>query len=169
MGDFMEEATVYADEVRVASWNENKDGIFVRFELEESETHPFKHEQGQRFMMVCTRIGNDEQPDPNKPAKFDHRAAYQDKDYGEQAVTRAGILCKTRSFWDYITNLGPMHRDDPSYGRPVNEEGAARYLRNFCGIESRTELASNLQAREWFLMLEQQVHETIGQTAEPRG
>ena len=158
----LEQATVYAGEVRVAAWNENKDGIFVRLELETSDVHPFKHEQGQRFMMVCTRIGNDEQPDPNKPAKFDHTAADQDKDYGQQAVTRAGQMCKDQAFWDYITNtISPNEWQK-------NEEGAAIYLRNFCGIESRTELISDIRAREWFLTLEREYREATGQTAEPR-
>ena len=174
MPDNTEKATVYKGEARVAAWNKNEKGVFVRFELDPSEYHPFDGEQGQRFMLVAVRIGNDELPCDNPPFEKPTEAPplskakqrYAEADEGKQAVVRACAKCKDERFqeWFYKRTYG---EDDP--GGPFKESGVKYTLIRVCGLErSRSELATNEEALQKFLALEEEFKQWAGKTAEIR-
>ncbi len=159
MPDNTEKATVYKGEARVAAWNKNDKGVFVRFELDLSELHPFDGEQGQRFMLVAVRIGNDELPCDNPPFEKPTEAPplskakqrYAEADEGEKAVVRAGALAK-----------------DPRFFQWADHADMGDFIREWCGVDSRSELATDPVAFEKFLVLEEEFKQDTGMTAEIR-
>lgn len=89
-----------------------------------------KAPMGQRFMAVLAEVGDDDQP------------VKKEKTPGEKAVQRAALLCKEGGFQAWI------NRD--RFQVPATEVGAKMWLCERCGIESRSELATNDEAREQF-------------------
>ena len=70
------------------------------------------------------------------------------------AVTQAALRCKDPVFWAFLeeeTNQYEpgrlMSRDDPDFLPVSSEDTAAIIVRGMCEIESRRELAENLQAQ----------------------
>ncbi len=172
MPDNTEKATVYKGEARVAAWNKNDKGVFVRFELDLSELHPFDGEQGQRFMLVAVRIGNDELPCDNPPFEKPTEAPplskakqrYAASDEGEKAVVRAGALAKDGRFYSWLIVSDKYCYDSGG----SDEDWSAEYIRTYCGIASRSELATNKDALQKFLALEEEFKQWAGMTAERR-
>jgi hypothetical protein len=107
-----------------------------------------------------------EKPEP--PARPGGRPAPSD---GERIRTRAVLLCKDAGFQKWV-------RKDPYFRTFINQNGepmpitggaVVNYLRVKCGIASRAELATNLEAQRKFLDLEAQFRAETGQMAEKRG
>ena len=96
---------------------------------------------GTRYMVGYAEIGDDDQP-VTEPTK----ARPKEEDPGKRAVTRAVLLCKEKSFQEW---LGPnmSARDDAA-------DWAAKYVRTHCGIQSRSELSTNEEARKRFEVIE---------------
>ena len=80
---------------------------------------------GARYMIAMVRLNDDETP----------------KNY-ENRVKKAGILCKTIRFQEYVVYLG--------YVETVSEESAVAALYEIVGIESRTQLNGDLEAQKAF-------------------
>lgn len=72
--------------------------------------------------------------------KPDARGRYQQLSEGEQAVARAGVLAGDRDFQKWSNALTPKLAGD--------------FIRGYCKIESRAELATDYAARARFLDLE---------------
>ena len=83
-------------------------------------------------------------PAPAKNYARSAKVIYANKSEGEQAVTRAALLSKDEQFqrWKGV------------YGWQHPEEAAANYIRSFCGVESRREIAGDDDALERFKRLE---------------
>ena len=80
---------------------------------------------GARYMIAMVRLNDDETP----------------KNY-ENRVKKAGILCKTIRFQEYVVELG--------YVETVSEESAVAALYEIVGIDSRTQLNGDLEAQKAF-------------------
>lgn len=65
---------------------------------------------------------------------------YAERDPGNQAVTRAGILCTDPAFHAWLG--------------ATDDDGAAQMVRDYCGVDSRRKIASNVEALDKFLKLE---------------
>jgi hypothetical protein len=83
---------------------------------------------GARYQVVMVRLNDDDQP-MNREAEFD----------GSKAVRMAGILCKEPEFWDFLY-------DDIQIMNKTEKE-AADWLRDALGVTSRSDLKTNLEAR----------------------
>lgn len=86
---------------------------------------------GQRFMAVLVEIGPDEKPVPLGLSQ------------------RAALMCKSAGFWQFVEAKSGFSRD----GAPAREQHATDYLRQFCGIDSRSELDRNERAATLYQML----------------
>ena len=80
---------------------------------------------GARYMIAMVRLNDDETP----------------KSY-ENRVKKAGILCKTIRFQEYVVELG--------YVETTSEESAVAALYEIVGIDSRTQLNGDLEAQKAF-------------------
>lgn len=86
---------------------------------------------GARYMVVMVRLDENEQP------------MQREKELpGAHAVKIAGILCRDPEFWEWVA--GGFDLDEKS------ESGCARWLCEYLGIESRTELKTDKEARSLF-------------------
>lgn len=89
---------------------------------------------GTRYMIAAVQLS-----DQDKPVKG------KDKSEGERAVTIAGALCRNPRFVGWLYKKG--------YGADNTAAGAAEGLRQFLGINSRAELATDEVARDLFMTL----------------
>jgi hypothetical protein len=80
---------------------------------------------GARFACVLVEINDDETP-------VDHKAMDRDKWRALGPARQAGIRCKDPLFWAYLREHG--------VGNVVNEEIAARVVRDACSVLSRSDL-----------------------------
>lgn len=97
---------------------------------------------GTRYQCCLVQL-NDE----NEPVKTKESVE------GDGLVQQAGMLCRSSRFQDWIhkyMNHDPEERD--VWGEN-EEEHTARLVRLACAISSRSELRSNLKARESFKIL----------------
>ncbi len=89
-------------------------------------------ESGQRYHMLLIKIMEDEMPAAADPEK---RKAYK-------LSQLAGAMCVDPLFWVFIND---------SYGEPcLDKDAAAQWVREACGVESRSFLDSNPDAGETF-------------------
>jgi hypothetical protein len=79
----------------------------------------------------------------------------------DRAVRDAGMLAKDAAFMRWLAERYP--------GSVFGEDETARYIRSFCQVESRTEIAANAEARERFLELKAKFEKESGRLAEVRG
>ncbi len=114
-----------AFEARKVSLRQTKDGVFLSVVIHPSEVPPdiFTSLVGTRYQVVFVEIGDNEEP-----------VVPPEKAEANKAVSVAGALCRNSRFQAWIG----AH----------SEEGAAVAMRRSLGIDSRTELASNVAARK---------------------
>jgi hypothetical protein len=79
----------------------------------------------------------------------------------DRAVRDAGMMAKNHAFLHWLADRYP--------GSAFGEDEAARYIRSFCQVESRTELATDTAARERFFELKAKFEKESGRLAEVRG
>jgi len=89
---------------------------------------------GSRYMVVMVRIGDEEQP-INREVEF----------AGSHAVKIAGMLCRDPDFWSFVFDI---HGDEIT-----SESDCVQWLQIFLDINSRSELKTNVKARELFIQL----------------
>lgn len=79
---------------------------------------------------------------------------------------QAGILCNDEAFRRFVAQ--DIWKDEGLRKRPVSPEAAAEYLRRFCLIQSRRDLATNINARARFRILRTEFDAWSGRIASPR-
>ena len=84
---------------------------------------------GARYQVVMVRVNESEQP-MDRTAEFD----------GARSVKLAGIICRDERFWEFLCGEGEI--------LDIDETQATDWLRDYLHIKSRSELATNQQARE---------------------
>ena len=77
--------------------------------------------EGKRFSAVLIEIGDDEQP-----------VQAPDKPKGGELAKLAGRFCQNQEFWLFLTDVHAAHAH--------TADDAALFIRQFCGIKSRSEL-----------------------------
>lgn len=113
-------------EAKVDSVSRSKRGTFIRLEVSEAPAELLGLHPGQRLMVAASPLGD-----------FD-----EDVGEGERAVQLAGILCRSQTFWKFVMAKSKIKIAID------NEEEAAQFLRNKLGIDSRSDLKHNEEARE---------------------
>jgi hypothetical protein len=129
----------FAGEMQLAGWSESHtSGCKVTFWLSSpDDLEAFRaltvrkgNTAGHRFMAALVEIGDDEQPkEPEKPK-------------GGELARLAGIWCADPRFWAWANG---RHKQALS-----SEEHAAKWIREFCEVESRAELDNNDEAGRLF-------------------
>jgi len=124
-------------EAKKYAYRQTKDGMVLSFVLhpddvpKEMATAPI----GQRYMLACAQI--DDYENPVKP-----RATTEI----EKALARANLICRDESYIQWARmNYYQWHSVDENQS---DENYAAEVIRFICGIESRSELKTNPEARE---------------------
>jgi hypothetical protein len=164
----------YESDVRLIRWGESSSaGRTITIELPpgDGEVHPFRgfpvgHAHGQRFRMLFEPIGDDEKPvdriiDHEGKGEEDKSLPHGSKDAtrsmvardryaampeGKQAVARAGALAADERFQEWLELTGRTLQR--------SEDIAARYIRECCGVQSRSEIADDPEALESFMAIE---------------
>lgn len=121
--------TLQFESVKVAL-KQNKDGYVLTLCIHPDDVplELLRDFVGARYQVVMVRL-NDEDMPINREAEFD----------GSKSVRLAGILCKEKEFWEYL------HNDEQIF--LANETEATEWLRNYLGVQSRSELKTNVEAR----------------------
>lgn len=83
---------------------------------------------GSHYQVVMVRLNDDNQP-LNRDGEFE----------GDRAIRLAGVLCREKEFWEYLNDEGQIFE--------ANEESATEWLREYLGVNSRSELKTNQEAR----------------------
>jgi len=91
----------------------------------------FRDFVGARYQVVMVRLNEDQMAYPRKQPVG--------------VVSAAGILCRDRSFWEYLHEINEIVTKD--------ERSAVDALHRIIGIGSRSELADNPSAQEEYDML----------------
>jgi len=124
-------------EAKKYAYRQSKDGMVLSFVLHPSDvpkdmaTSPI----GQRYMIACAQI--DDFENPIRPA------AVTD---AEKALARANLICREESYIKWVRmNYYQWHPVDETQS---DENYAADVIRFICGIESRSELKTNEEARD---------------------
>lgn len=171
-----------AIEAKKYGLRQSRDGVILSFVLHPDDVTNaiLLAPVGQRGMLAFVPIGDDEKPEqPNmvpdtvpavattmdEPEEHRDRAinsvrsergkvTYRAQSPAEQAVTRSAMLCNDPEFIEWCRGYGP--------------EGAAHYIRIYCGVTSRKNLAFDAAAGQKFLDMEHAFNVFAGRTAEPR-
>tara|TARA_R110002020_G_scaffold279681_1_gene495396 strand:+ start:1628 stop:2077 length:450 start_codon:yes stop_codon:yes gene_type:complete len=124
-------------EAKKYAYRQTKDGMVLSFVLhpddvpKEMAIAPI----GQRYMVACAQI--DDYENPIRPK------ATTD---GEKALARANLICRDESYMAWVRmnhyQWTPVDQDQD------DSDYAAEVVRFICGIESRSELKTNEEARE---------------------
>ena len=124
-------------EAKKYAYRQTKDGMVLSFVLhpddvpKEMATAPI----GQRYIVACAQI--DDYENPVKP-----RATTEI----EKALAKANLICRDESYIQWVRmNYYQWHVVDENQS---DENYAAEVIRFICGIESRSELKTNPEARE---------------------
>lgn len=131
----------FQGEVMLLGWSESHNGgAKVTFQLADpSDLEPFKamtvakgKTAGQRLACVLVEIGDDEQPVER----------HEEKPKGGTLAKLAGMWCNDPRFWEWLTKC---------CDRPCSKTGdAAHWIRQWCSVNSRTELDSDEEAAARF-------------------
>lgn len=132
------------------SLRQTKDGFALVLSLhpDDAPEQLFKSKIGARYMVALVELDDKDQPvvRPKEENRFEAVAS--------DIVAYAGQLCRQDEF-----RLWTAHRS----GRTPTEENAARYLHAFCGVHSRSELATQESSERLFqLMVRTYLDETKG-------
>ena len=83
---------------------------------------------GARYQVVMVRLNSDERP------------MNREHDHGHDPVRMAGMLCRELAFHKFLCDGGHIFM--------ANEEEATDWLKQYLGIESRTEIKDNANAQQ---------------------
>lgn len=147
-------------ELKLYAYRKNRDGLIVSFVV---------HPNDEDFLNGI-HIGQvyQAQMEPDFEEEMDEHFLKQEEKKqqteGEKLRTRAVMLCKNERFQKWINHGSVWENVEGG-----QERGAREGLIQYCGIYSRSELATNNVAQVKFLALERRYREETGQAAERRG
>jgi hypothetical protein len=93
---------------------------------------------GARYGVAMVRIDGNEQP------------MNREEHDGDKSIRMAGLLCRDPDFWRYLYSDTQIMQE--------NEKEATQWLRDYLNVQSRSELKTNLAARE----LLDKLHKDLG-------
>jgi hypothetical protein len=104
---------------------------------------------GSRYVMVLARLND--QDEVVKP---------KEKSEGDKAVDIAGLLCRNNRFIHWLFDRG--------YSGGDTQADAVEGIRNYCSIQSRSELATNENARSRFNELKTEFESAVKKGEVPK-
>lgn len=120
----------------------NKDGEVIKLAIHPNDL-PMdlaRARVGTRYMVAMVEVGDDDQPKAG-PAT----------EKGEKALSMAGMLCRTAEFQEWMFKQG--------HAKEASEEACKQGLRSYLGVNSRSELLTNEDARERLIALRAEFEE----------
>lgn len=129
------DAAVHFEAVKIAV-SQDKNGLVLKLSIHPDQVPKdlILSPLGTRYMVAAVQLGDDDTPIKGK-----------DKTEGERAVAAAGALCRNPRFRGWMADKGYAADDTP--------DKVAAGLRAICMVDSRSELATNEDARKSFLEL----------------
>ena len=114
---------------------QNKDGYGLTMNVHPDEVPDalLRDFVGARYQVVMVRLGDDDAP-------LDRREFE-----GDKAVRLAGALSREQAFGEFLVHKGELF--------DANEKDVADWLRSALGVNSRTELRTNAEARQRLLQV----------------
>jgi hypothetical protein len=145
-------------EAKLHGFRRTADGVVVSFVLHPAEVPSMLalDPLGTRYMLAVAVIGDDEQPVATKTNQRSEagKQRYAAADPASQAVTRAALLPSDERFRKWAS---------------VGSQGHAEaFIRSWCHVKSRREIAEQEPALERFLEMELTYLTETGQMAEAR-
>ena len=124
-------------EAKKYAYRQSRDGMVLSFILHPDDvpTELATAKIGQRYMIACAQIGEDERPVV--------KAAVTN---GERAMARANLICRERTFQEWVRLNN--EREGWVANDPDDETLATNVIRSVCDIESRKELLTDEEAQE---------------------
>jgi hypothetical protein len=118
------------------SMSQNKDGVMLKLSIHPNDCPPSLHADwvGSRYIVALVRLNDDDTVVEDK-----------EKAAGRKAVAIAGSMCRNPKFRDWL------HDNGISSG--IGEDPAIEGLKRHLAISSRSELATDLEARRRFMDL----------------
>lgn len=125
MNDVRENA-MHFEAVKV-SMSQNKDGVILRLAVHPNDCPADLHTDwvGSRYVVAMVRLNDQDEPEERQEQKAI-----------ERLISSCGLLCRNEEFWSYLMVEG--------------EDEAVNAIRTRCGISSRTEFRTNVEARNKF-------------------
>lgn len=139
----MKDNAVHFEAVKIAM-TQGKDGLILKLAI-----HPNDAPQdiildpvGARYVVAAVRLSEDDQP-----------MAPQKKREVDSIVSSAGLMCRNERFQRWLENMG--------YASRADETSAVQAIRDLCHIKSRSEFATNEEARKSFLQIKKEFEQAI--------
>ena len=137
--DNIRDAAMNFEAVKV-SMSQDRNGIILRLNVHPNDCPPELHTDwvGTRYVVAMVRLNDQDEPEMR-----------EEHQYIERMIASAGLLCRNAEFGKYMNDVGYIDEHDPV----KLEEAATVGLRKHCGIESRSELRNDPEARKKFEQL----------------
>lgn len=141
------DAAVHFEAVKT-SMSQSKQGTILRVAIHPNDVPPSLHTDwvGSRYMVAMVKLDDQDQPEISDEQRE-----------VERLIASAGMLCRNSDFTDFLHDRGYMN--DNSYVAAAYdglESPTVNALREELGINSRSELKTNSQAREKFKSLSEE-------------
>ena len=146
------EAAIHFEAVKT-SMSQSKAGTILRIAIHPNDVPPSLHTDwvGSRYMVAMVKLDDEDQPEIS-----------DDQRQTKALVASAGMLCRNEDFRKFmdsqdLLSFSPDHWNVDGDGDKYSDLEAltARCLRSYLHIESRSELATNSEAREKFKKLQE--------------
>ena len=146
------EAAIHFEAVKT-SMSQSKAGTILRIAIHPNDVPPSLHTDwvGSRYMVAMVKLDDEDQPEIS-----------DDQRQAKALVASAGMLCRNEEFRKFLDSqdllsFSPDHWNVDGDGDKYSDLEAltARCLRSYLHIESRSELATNSEARERFKKLQE--------------
>lgn len=126
------DAALHFEAVKVAV-RQNKDGIYITLSIHPSEVPVdlMMAHAGTRYTVAMVEMDDHGQPVKGK-----------DDEEGDRLVQSAGMLCRNTDFQKWLHAKG--------YIFEPTEQETVQFLREYLGVESRSDIKTNREARRLF-------------------
>lgn len=138
------DAALHFEAVKVAI-RQNKDGVYITLSVhpQEMPVDLMMAHAGTRYVVAMV-----ETDDRNQPVKG------KDEEEGDRLVQSAAMLCRNPSFQRWLHDKG--------YIFEISEAETTDFLREYLGVESRSEIKTNREARRLFGKLRERFESDVG-------
>tara|TARA_R100000353_G_scaffold160812_1_gene120587 strand:+ start:226 stop:690 length:465 start_codon:yes stop_codon:yes gene_type:complete len=139
------EAAIHFEAVKT-SMSQSKAGTILRIAIHPNDVPPSLHTDwvGSRYMVAMVKLDDEDQPEIS-----------DDQRQAKALVASAGMLCRNEDFRKYLDSQDLLTFEVGNWDDLSEEKMTANCLRRYLQIESRSELATNSEAREKFKKLQE--------------
>ena len=139
------EAAIHFEAVKT-SMSQSKAGTILRIAIHPNDVPPSLHTDwvGSRYMVAMVKLDDEDQPEIS-----------DDQRQAKALVASAGMLCRNEDFRKFLDSQDLLTFEVGNWDDLSEENMTENCLRRYLQIESRSELATNSEAREKFKKLQE--------------